>query len=349
MTTNGRRPSSAIADIEDRRSTGRASYGGSRDVSSSPLAFGDERSLVFTGLKTASMVNKPLIINEGGQLMKKQVIEIPRKGKGKIMEETLEKTVWPSKVFNEKNNSMVTRVVSDNNIMEEVLHNEDRDKDGNGIIVNVEYADYTSSLWDDQFLNRLYSLLKISLILYNIPIRIVNKNSPLVKPSSFFTINHYPRTVSSSRKYRKGLKRNTIELNQEIFDNAKIRRESENQFEYQQFALNNDLNDNNKFDELATLLAFEQKQSQNRSNSSAQISTDSIDVQSYSLEDHGGSNASNLAILSEFDNMDDTDKLYVALCQGNLDSFSALSFLGSCYVHLSPDHAIMSSNQNGQI
>jgi len=51
------------------------------------------------------------------------------------------------------------------------------------------------------------------------------------------------------------LKRNTIELNQQIFYNAKARRESENQFEYQQFALNNDLNDNNMFDELAILLA----------------------------------------------------------------------------------------------
>ncbi|PKU78758.1 hypothetical protein MA16_Dca000101 [Dendrobium catenatum] len=89
----------------------------------------------------------------------------------------------------------------------------------------------------------------------------------------------------------------------------------ENQFESQQFVLNNDLNDNNNFDELATLLALEQKQSQNSSDSGAQINTDSVDVQSYSLEDHGGSNASNLAILSEFGNMDDTDELYVALCQ----------------------------------
>ncbi|XP_028551257.1 uncharacterized protein LOC110110750 [Dendrobium catenatum] len=114
-------------------------------------------------------------------------------------------------------------------------------------------------------------------------------------------------------KYRKGLKRNTIELNQQIFYNAKARRESENQFESQQFALNNDLNDNNNFDELATLLALEQKQPQNSSDSGAQINMDSVDVQSYSLEDLWGSNASNLAILSEFENMDDTDELYVAL------------------------------------
>ncbi|XP_028551253.1 uncharacterized protein LOC110110981 isoform X2 [Dendrobium catenatum] len=127
--------------------------------------------------------------------------------------------------------------------------------------------------------------------------------------------------ASHLQKYRKGLKRNTIELNQEIFDNAKIRRESENQFEYQQFALNNDLNDNNKFDELATLLAFEQKQPQNSSDSGAQINTDSVDVPSYSLEDHWGSNASNLAILSEFENMDDTDELYVALSSVNNFSY----------------------------
>ncbi|KAH0462274.1 hypothetical protein IEQ34_009849 [Dendrobium chrysotoxum] len=114
-------------------------------------------------------------------------------------------------------------------------------------------------------------------------------------------------------------------------------------------SLNNDLNDNNNFDELATLLALEQKQQQNSSDSGAQINTDSVDVQSYSLEDHGGSNASNLAILSEFDNMDDTDELYVALCQENLDSFPVLSFVDCCSLHLSPDHAIMSSNQNGQI
>ncbi|XP_028550926.1 uncharacterized protein LOC110106149 isoform X2 [Dendrobium catenatum] len=142
---------------------------------------------------------------------------------------------------------------------------------------------------------------------------------------------------SHLQKYRKGLKRNTIELNQQIFDNAKARESEswfsphmtyqnnfcqqsminllENQFESQQFVLNNDLNDNNNFDELATLLALEQKQSQNSSDSGAQINTDSVDVQSYSLEDHGGSNASNLAILSEFGNMDDTDELYVALCQ----------------------------------
>ncbi|KAL0903194.1 hypothetical protein M5K25_027554 [Dendrobium thyrsiflorum] len=133
--------------------------------------------------------------------------------------------------------------------------------------------------------------------------------------------------------------------------------------------LNNNHNDNNNFDELATLLAFEQTQQQNSSVSGAQISMDSIDVQSYSLDDHGGSNPSNLAILSEFDNMDDTDELYVALSQvnisilrslqellkvlliveKNLDSFSALSFVDCCSLHISPDHAIRSSNQNGQI
>ncbi|KAI0510793.1 hypothetical protein KFK09_011402 [Dendrobium nobile] len=128
--------------------------------------------------------------------------------------------------------------------------------------------------------------------------------------------------ASHLQKYRKGLKRNTIELNQQTFDNAnKRRRESENQFESQQFALNNDLNDNNNFDDLATLLALEQKQPQNSSDSSAQINMDSVDVQSYSLEDHWGSNASNLAILSEFENMDDTDELYVALSSVNNFSY----------------------------
>ncbi|KAI0510752.1 hypothetical protein KFK09_011361 [Dendrobium nobile] len=91
----------------------------------------------------------------------------------------------------------------------------------------------------------------------------------------------------------------------------------ENQFESQQFALNNDLNDNNNFDELSTLLALEQKQSQDSSDLGAQINTDSVDVQSYSLEDHGGSSVLNLAILSEFDNLDETDELYVALSQVN--------------------------------
>ncbi|KAL0903155.1 hypothetical protein M5K25_027512 [Dendrobium thyrsiflorum] len=62
-------------------------------------------------------------------------------------------------------------------------------------------------------------------------------------------------------------------------------------------------------------VAIEQKQQQNSFDSSAQINTDSIDVQSYCLEDHGGSNTSNLAVLSEFDNMDDTDDFYVALSQ----------------------------------
>ncbi|KAL0903198.1 hypothetical protein M5K25_027558 [Dendrobium thyrsiflorum] len=261
--------------------------------------------------------------------------------------------------------------------------------------------------------------------------------------------------ASHLQKYRKGLKRNTIELDQQIFDNAKTRRDSEsflpmtvnecndnlnrnksmfmgqqsydghalipqtnfsqqsmmgsleNEFKTQQLGwttesytmnmstqfsgnqqslnqfdcqaqsyenswtsnghnelnpilqlestikpdatdmfLNNNHNDNNNFDELATLLAFEQTQQQNSSVSGAQISMDSIDVQSYSLDDHGGSNTSNLAILSEFDNMDDTDELYVALSQENLDSFAALSFVDCCSLHISPDHAIMSSNQN---
>ncbi|KAI0510755.1 hypothetical protein KFK09_011364 [Dendrobium nobile] len=143
--------------------------------------------------------------------------------------------------------------------------------------------------------------------------------------------------ASHLQKYRKGLKRNTIELNQQIFYNAKARESEswfsphmtyqnnfcqqsminslENQLESQQFALNNDLNDNNNFDELATLLALEQKQLQDSSDSGAQINTDSVDVQSYSLEDHGGSSALNLGILSEFDNLDETDELYVALSQ----------------------------------
>ncbi|KAH0462908.1 hypothetical protein IEQ34_007490 [Dendrobium chrysotoxum] len=105
-------------------------------------------------------------------------------------------------------------------------------------------------------------------------------------------------------------------------------------------SLNNDLKDNNNFNELATFLALEQKQPQNSSDSDALINMNSVDVQSYSLEDLGGSNASNLAILSEFDNMDDTDELYVALCQENLDSVPALSFVDCCSLHLSPDHAI---------
>jgi len=39
------------------------------------------------------------------------------------------------------------------------------------------------------------------------------------------------------------------------------------------------------------------------------------------LEDHWGSNAWNLAILSEFENMDDTDELYVALSSVNNFSY----------------------------
>ncbi|XP_028549146.1 uncharacterized protein LOC114579273 isoform X3 [Dendrobium catenatum] len=63
------------------------------------------------------------------------------------------------------------------------------------------------------------------------------------------------------------------------------------------------------------VLNVEQKQSQDSFDSCAQINTDSVDVQSYSLEDHGGSSALNLEILSEFDNLDETDELYVALSQ----------------------------------
>ncbi|KAI0508076.1 hypothetical protein KFK09_014210 [Dendrobium nobile] len=59
----------------------------------------------------------------------------------------------------------------------------------------------------------------------------------------------------------------------------------------------------------------EQKQLQNSSDSGAQINTDSVDVQSYSLEDHGGSNASNLAILSTRIQLMFTDEVYVAVSQ----------------------------------
>ncbi|PKU85318.1 hypothetical protein MA16_Dca003057 [Dendrobium catenatum] len=125
MTTNDRRPPAAVGGIEDRRSTGYAIFGGARDVSSSPPTFGDDRSLVFSGLKTASLGNKHLIINEGGKMMKKQLLEVPDKGKGKIIEETMEKTEWPVKILNKMINAMVPRAISENNQMVDGMCNED--------------------------------------------------------------------------------------------------------------------------------------------------------------------------------------------------------------------------------
>ncbi|XP_020680610.1 uncharacterized protein LOC110098209 [Dendrobium catenatum] len=81
MTTNGHRPPAAGGPIEDQRSLGRPIIEGARDVSSSPPTFGDDRSIIFPGLKTSAMVNKLLIINEGGQVKKKQLLEVPGKGK----------------------------------------------------------------------------------------------------------------------------------------------------------------------------------------------------------------------------------------------------------------------------
>ncbi|PKU61404.1 hypothetical protein MA16_Dca023669 [Dendrobium catenatum] len=90
MTTEGRRSPAAGDPSEQRRSMGRISVGTVRDISSSPPAFGDGKRSFFTGLKTSSMMNKPLIINEGGLMKKKQIVEVPGKGKNKIMEGILE-------------------------------------------------------------------------------------------------------------------------------------------------------------------------------------------------------------------------------------------------------------------
>ncbi|PKU79419.1 hypothetical protein MA16_Dca000764 [Dendrobium catenatum] len=89
MSTEGRRPPAADGPSEDRRTTGRNSVGSVRDVSSFPPAFGDGKIKLFTGLKSSTIMNKPLIINEGGLMMKKQILEIPGKGKSIISEGNL--------------------------------------------------------------------------------------------------------------------------------------------------------------------------------------------------------------------------------------------------------------------
>ncbi|PKU66052.1 hypothetical protein MA16_Dca017373 [Dendrobium catenatum] len=43
------------------------------------------------------------------------------------MEDNMEKTEWPVKLFNVKNNSMVTRTISENNRKEEGMLNEDKE------------------------------------------------------------------------------------------------------------------------------------------------------------------------------------------------------------------------------
>ncbi|PKU77547.1 hypothetical protein MA16_Dca013668 [Dendrobium catenatum] len=119
MTTNGRRPPAAGGPMEDRRSSGRAIIGGARNVSSSPPAFGDDRSMDFPGL--FAMSNKPLIINEGGQMIKKQLLEVPGKGKGKLIEDSMEKTGWPRYILNEKVNVMAPKAIYENNHMVTVM------------------------------------------------------------------------------------------------------------------------------------------------------------------------------------------------------------------------------------
>ncbi|PKU85659.1 hypothetical protein MA16_Dca003400 [Dendrobium catenatum] len=126
MTTNCHRPPAVDGVMEDRRTTGCAIFGGPRDVLSSPPTFGDDRSMVFSGLKISAMGNKPLIINEGGQMMKKQLLEVPGKGKGIIIEEIMEKTGWPIKILNEKVNAMVPRAISENNHMVAGMDNDAR-------------------------------------------------------------------------------------------------------------------------------------------------------------------------------------------------------------------------------
>ncbi|PKU74597.1 hypothetical protein MA16_Dca024661 [Dendrobium catenatum] len=90
MMTEGRRPPAAGGPSQERRSMGRISVGAVRDISSCPPAFGDGKRSFFIGLKTSSMMNKPLIINEGGLMKKKQIVEVPGKGKNKIMKGILE-------------------------------------------------------------------------------------------------------------------------------------------------------------------------------------------------------------------------------------------------------------------
>ncbi|PKU83196.1 hypothetical protein MA16_Dca006596 [Dendrobium catenatum] len=107
LTTESRRPSEAIGLSDDRRSSGRLIVGGARDVSLSPPAFGDGKSSYYPGIKTATLMNKPLIINEGGQRVKKQSMEVPGKGKKKLLEDNLEKSGWLFKKQKEKEIVMI--------------------------------------------------------------------------------------------------------------------------------------------------------------------------------------------------------------------------------------------------
>ncbi|PKU85024.1 hypothetical protein MA16_Dca017193 [Dendrobium catenatum] len=126
MTTEGRRPSAAGGQSEDRRSSGRSNVGSIRDISSSPPAFGDGKISFFTGLKYTSMMNMPLIINEGGLMMKKQILEVPGKGKSKISEGFLENSRKPLKKLIEKvNETLPVSAVESNTsvVMKEVESN----------------------------------------------------------------------------------------------------------------------------------------------------------------------------------------------------------------------------------
>ncbi|PKU69750.1 hypothetical protein MA16_Dca017967 [Dendrobium catenatum] len=126
MTMDGRRPSAAGGQSEDRSSTGRSNVGSVRDISSSPPAFGDGKISFFTGLKSTSMMNMPLIINEGGLMMKKQILEVPGKEKCKISEGFLENSGKPLKKQIEKVNEMlhVSAVESNTSVvMKEVESN----------------------------------------------------------------------------------------------------------------------------------------------------------------------------------------------------------------------------------
>ncbi|PKU75810.1 hypothetical protein MA16_Dca018311 [Dendrobium catenatum] len=64
--------------------------GGARGVSSSPLEFGDDRTNFNPGVKVNAKMNKPLVINEGGLLLKKQNTEVASKGKGILLDDNLE-------------------------------------------------------------------------------------------------------------------------------------------------------------------------------------------------------------------------------------------------------------------
>ncbi|KAI0499519.1 hypothetical protein KFK09_017723 [Dendrobium nobile] len=86
MVLNGCRPSSTDVPVDVKRLDGHQS-GGAWFASSSPPVFGDIKE--FTGLKVNA--NKPLIINEGGLLMKKQTVAIAGKGKGIMVEKILDK------------------------------------------------------------------------------------------------------------------------------------------------------------------------------------------------------------------------------------------------------------------